>query len=52
MNKLFESSQADSQQGTLNVSRRGFLVTTSALGAGLALGMTTRLAASSSMPLD
>ena len=52
MNKLFESSQADSQQGTLNVSRRGFLVSTSALGAGLALSMTTRLAASSSMPLD
>ena len=52
MNKLFESSKADGLQGALNVSRRGFLVTTSTLGAGLALGMTTRPAASSSMPLD
>ena len=46
MNKLFESSKADGLQGALNVSRRGFLVTTSTLGAGLALGMTTRPAAS------
>ena len=52
MNKLFKSSKADHLQGSLNVTRRGFLVTTSTLGAGLALGMTTRLAASSSMPLD
>ena len=52
MNKLSESSKADRLQGALNVSRRGFLVTTSTLGAGLALGMTTRPADSSSMPLD
>ena len=52
MNNLFQSSKADCLQGALNVSRRGFLVTTSTLGAGLALGMTTRPAASSSMPLD
>ena len=52
MNKLSESSKADHLQGALNVSRRGFLVTTSTLGAGLALGMTTRPANSSSLPLD
>ena len=51
MNKLFKSSKADHLQGALNVTRRGFLVTTSTLGAGLALGMTTRPAASSSMRL-
>ena len=52
MNKVSESSKADRLQGALNVSRRGFLVTTSTLGAGLALGMTTRPADSSNMPLD
>ena len=36
----------------MTVSRRGFLVTTSTLGAGLALGMTTRPTAASASPLD
>ena len=36
----------------MTVSRRGFLVTTSTLGAGLALGMTTRPTAASASPYD
>ena len=36
----------------MNVSRRGFLVTTSTFGAGLALAMTTRPVASSTAPYD
>ena len=48
MNKLSESSKADHLQGALNVSLV-VLVTTSTLGAGLALGMTTRPANSSSL---
>ena len=52
MNKLKKSWKEDGLQGAVNVSRRGFLVTTSTLGAGLALGMTTRPVASLSMPSD
>ena len=52
MNKLKESWKEDGLQGAVSVSRRGFLVTTSTLGAGLALGMTTRPVASLSMPSD
>ena len=43
---------SESIKNPLTVSRRGFLVTTSTLGAGLALGMTTRPTAASASPYD
>lgn len=42
----------DAVKNVMSVSRRGFLVTTSTLGAGLALGMTTRPLSAQTKALD
>lgn len=43
---------SEATEQSFNVSRRGFLVSTSALGAGFALGMTTRSVASTATAMD